>query len=57
LELDQERFLINHTVFHFIPSQNIVHVIDFGLAKKYQDSRNGRHIPYIEVITSNPNLT
>jgi hypothetical protein len=25
-----------------------VHVIDFGLAKKYQDPRNGRHIPYIE---------
>ena len=30
--------------------QHIVHVIDFGLAKKYQDPRNGRHIPYIEVI-------
>lgn len=29
--------------------QHIVHVIDFGLAKKYQDPRNGRHIPYIEV--------
>ena len=25
-----------------------MHVIDFGLAKKYQDPRNGRHIPYIE---------
>ena len=23
-------------------------MIDFGLAKKYQDPRNGRHIPYIE---------
>lgn len=30
-------------------AQNVVHVIDFGLAKKYQDSRTGRHIPYIEV--------
>jgi serine/threonine protein kinase len=28
--------------------KHIVHVIDFGLAKKYQDPRNGRHIPYIE---------
>ena len=24
------------------------HIIDFGLAKKYQDPRNGRHIPYLE---------
>lgn len=28
--------------------KHIIHVIDFGLAKKYQDPRNGRHIPYIE---------
>lgn len=28
--------------------KHIVHVIDFGLAKKYQDPRNGRHIPYLE---------
>jgi len=28
--------------------KHICHVIDFGLAKKYQDPRNGRHIPYIE---------
>lgn len=28
--------------------KHIVHIIDFGLAKKYQDPRNGRHIPYIE---------
>eukprot|EP01041_Mallomonas_annulata_P000896 gene896-1734_t len=30
------------------PRKHICHVIDFGLAKKYQDPRNGRHIPYIE---------
>lgn len=28
--------------------KHIVHIIDFGLAKKYQDPRTGRHIPYIE---------
>jgi len=28
--------------------KHICHVIDFGLAKKYQDPRNGRHIPYLE---------
>ena len=28
--------------------KHICHVIDFGLAKKFQDPRNGRHIPYIE---------
>mmetsp|Transcript_12940 Transcript_12940/g.12568 ORF Transcript_12940/g.12568 Transcript_12940/m.12568 type:complete len:390 (+) Transcript_12940:206-1375(+) len=28
--------------------KHICHVIDFGLAKKYQDPRSGRHIPYIE---------
>ena len=31
--------------------QHVCHVIDFGLAKRYQDPRNGRHIPYIEVLT------
>jgi serine/threonine protein kinase len=34
--------------------QHIVHIIDFGLAKKYQDPRNGRHIPYIEVAVFIP---
>ena len=28
--------------------KHICHVIDFGLAKKYQDPRNGRHIPYVD---------
>lgn len=28
--------------------KHICHVIDFGLAKKFQDPRNGRHIAYIE---------
>jgi hypothetical protein len=29
--------------------QHVVHIIDFGLAKKYQDPRTGRHIVYLEV--------
>lgn len=28
--------------------RHICHIIDFGLAKKYQDPRSGRHIPYLE---------
>lgn len=32
---------------------NLVYVIDFGLAKKYRDSRSLQHIPYRE----NKNLT
>ena len=33
--------------------KHICHIIDFGLAKKYQDPRTGRHIPYLEVIIRN----
>lgn len=32
---------------------NLVYIIDFGLAKKYRDSRTHQHIPYKE----NKNLT
>jgi serine/threonine protein kinase len=32
---------------------NLVHVIDFGLAKKYRDPKTHQHIPYRE----NKNLT
>ena len=32
---------------------NLVYIIDFGLAKKYRDSRSHVHIPYRE----NKNLT
>lgn len=28
--------------------KHICHIIDFGLAKKFQDPRSGRHIPYLE---------
>jgi serine/threonine protein kinase len=27
---------------------NLVHVIDFGLAKRYKDPKSGEHIPYKE---------
>lgn len=27
---------------------NLVHVIDFGLAKRYRDARTNQHIPYRE---------
>lgn len=33
--------------------QNVIHIIDFGLAKKYRDPRSHQHIPYRE----NKNLT
>lgn len=33
--------------------QNVIHIIDFGLAKKYRDPRTHQHIPYRE----NKNLT
>jgi len=33
--------------------QNIIHIIDFGLAKKYRDPRTHQHIPYRD----NKNLT
>ncbi len=32
---------------------NICYLIDFGLAKKYQDPRTGRHSPYFEVRFKN----
>ena len=35
-------------LFVFLP-QHVCHIIDFGLAKKYQDPRTGRHIVYLEV--------
>jgi serine/threonine protein kinase len=33
--------------------QHVIHIIDFGLAKKYRDPRSHQHIPYRE----NKNLT
>lgn len=29
-------------------SQHLVNIIDFGLAKKYRDSRTGAHVPYAQ---------
>lgn len=42
-DVKPDNFLIGTGV-----KKHIVHIIDFGLAKKYQDPRNGRHIPYLE---------
>ena len=36
-----DNFLIGHG-----KKQNIIHVIDFGLAKRYRDPKTGEHIPY-----------
>jgi serine/threonine protein kinase len=36
-----DNFLIGHG-----KKQNIVYVIDFGLAKRYRDPKTGEHIPY-----------
>ena len=30
------------------PYGNLVYIIDFGLAKRYKDSKSGLHIPYRE---------
>lgn len=32
----------------FFVFQHVVHIIDFGLAKKYQNVHSGRHIRYME---------
>lgn len=47
-DIKPDNFLIGLSRKH-----NVVHVIDFGLAKKFMDPRTHRHIPYRE----NKNLT
>lgn len=40
-DMKPDNFLIGHG-----KKQNIVYVIDFGLAKRYRDPKTGEHIPY-----------
>ena len=40
-DMKPDNFLIGHG-----KKQNIIHVIDFGLAKRYRDPKTGEHIPY-----------
>jgi casein kinase I family protein HRR25 len=30
--------------------KNVVHVIDFGLSKRYRDATTHQHIPYINIF-------
>ena len=43
-DIKPDNFLLGRTA----ETQNVVHVIDFGLAKLYKDPRTHRHIPYRE---------
>ena len=36
-----DNYLIGHG-----KKQNIIYVIDFGLAKRYRNPKTGKHIPY-----------
>ena len=44
-DVKPENFLMGRYTSH---NQNIVHVIDFGLAKEYIDPETMKHIPYRE---------
>lgn len=54
LALARARSVLGHLIlspalcFYSFYLQHICHIIDFGLAKKFQDPRTGRHIPYLE---------
>ena len=44
-DVKPENFLMGR---YHAPNKNIVHIIDFGLAKEYIDSESGKHIQYRE---------
>ena len=44
-DVKPENFLMGR---YGTPNQNIVHIIDFGLAKEYVDAETQKHIPYRE---------
>lgn len=44
-DVKPENFLMGRYQAH---NRNIVHIIDFGLAKEYIDSESGKHIQYRE---------
>lgn len=44
-DVKPENFLIGRHSNH---KQDIIHIVDFGLAKEYIDTENNKHIPYRE---------
>lgn len=44
-DVKPENFLMGR---YQVPNRNVVHIIDFGLAKEYIDSESGKHIQYRE---------
>lgn len=44
-DVKPENFLMGR---YSTPNQNVVHIIDFGLAKEYVDAETQKHIPYRE---------
>lgn len=42
-DIKPENFLMGRS-----QHSNVVHIVDFGLAKRYMDPRSRRHIPYRE---------
>ncbi len=44
-DVKPENFLMGR---HHVAGKNIVHIIDFGLAKEYIDAESGKHIQYRE---------
>lgn len=44
-DVKPENFLIGR---HSNGKQDVIHIVDFGLAKEYMDPVNNKHIPYKE---------